>query len=88
MTFLKNSLFMYNICQYVTGLKVSENYIFFEGDNKLPYYLFSISLKATLLGVNGSSGWLPVPANFKKVWKKRKNFKNLQHLIKFLASYI
>ena len=47
----------------------------------------SILLKATLLGVNGSSGWLPVPANFKKVWKNKK-FKKMQHLIKFLASYI
>jgi len=53
-----------------------------------PLYFLSIPLKATLLGVNGSSGWLPVPANFKKVWKKRKNLKKMQHLIKFLASYI
>ena len=41
-----------------------------------PLYFSSILLKATLLGVNGSSGWLPVPANFKKVWKNKKFLKN------------
>mgnify|MGYP006988653783 FL=1 len=40
-----------------------------------PLYFFSILLKATLLGVNGSSGWLPAPANFKKVWKSKKILK-------------
>ena len=46
-----------------------------------PLYFLSILLKATLLGSYWDSGRLPVPANFKKVWKKRKNFKNLQHLM-------
>ena len=41
-----------------------------------PLYFSSIPLKATLLGVNGSSGWLPVLANFKKVWKNKKFLKN------------
>lgn len=42
-----------------------------------PLYFCSILLKATLLGVNGSSGWLPVPANFEKIWKGYKKVMNL-----------
>ena len=45
-------------------LKILE---FIRGDQKSPYYFFVIQLKATLLGVNGSSGRLPVPANFEKI---------------------
>lgn len=48
------------------------NIIILRGDQKSPLFFCGISLKATLLGVNESSGWLPVPANFKKIWKSFK----------------
>jgi len=41
-----------------------------------PLYFLSIPLKVTLLGSYLDSGWLPVPANFKKVWKNKKFKKN------------
>ena len=45
-----------------------------------PLYFLSILLKATLLGSYWDSGWLPVPANFKKVWKNATFDKNFDFI--------